>query len=519
MKNNFIPMHWSRDKAKFLNDINDGIVIIDLALTVQFWNQAAEYLLGVKAEEALGRKWDDILKSYNGLDLDLNNIVDGLAHYYYVQLPTGEYKDLRISVSRLTGDSSFEEYFIIINDISEVKQVCRATETASLAKSELLTQISHEIRSALLGIMGYCDVLNGSNLSAAHADNVQIINNCALQLLGLANNIIDLSKAEIGQIQLNEKPFNLHRMLEQEILSLVPTAKAKGLSIYPSFAPDLPERACGDEVRIRQIISNLLNNAVKYTEQGQIEISAYHNEYSLSDEPDLFFLKLEVCDSGIGIDAEDRDKIFKPYIRAVNNDSDENSIGLGLAICKQLVEVMRGLIWFESLESGGTKFSVVLPLKMDNSIVYEELNQDEVIREKSVRDISYQVLLVEDRSVNRKLVTMMLEDMGCQVMTAANGKECLDILRYTYPNIIFMDMQMPVMDGFLATRLIRKTQSPSALPIVALTAHAMKSDIDKCLEAGCNYYLSKPFSKEELYEVLIKHSRSDSQLAGLGCSN
>jgi len=488
--------------------IDEGFFVIDSNLCIQYWNKGAELLFEQKSEEVLGKSWERVFGIYEDFHLEPSSGAVQNVITQEVYLPSGHKKGIRLSINPLKkADGELYNYFIIASNVNEILDMCNKAESASLAKNEFLANLSHEIRSALLGILGHCDLMNDKNIPAGCDGSIKVIENCAQQLLGLANNIINLSKIENRQIELEEKNFNLHRMLEQEILSMQPRVRAKGLIVCQNFAPDLPEWVTGDEIRIRQILSNLLTNAFKYTEKGSIKVMACrHNSENLP--ANSLLLQISVSDTGVGIDSSIRNTIFEPYTRAENNEYVKNSagLGLGLAISKQLVTAMGGLIWFES-ENNGTKFSFIVPLKIavcsnEGHISYPLTRQQLNVEKSNI----HRILLVEDRKINRKLVKLMLEDMGYSVETAANGKECLDLLDHIYPDAILMDMQMPIMDGYAATRTIRKSNIWQDVPVIALTAYALNSDIDRCMEAGCDYYLSKPFTREDLHKVLSECS-------------
>ncbi|NLB88499.1 MAG: response regulator, partial [Syntrophomonadaceae bacterium] len=357
--------------------------------------------------------------------------------------------------------------------------------------------LSHEIRTPLVGILGFCELLiKEQKLGKKEIEYVETIEFCAHHLMGLVNNVIDLSKIEAGEIEVDKRPFNLKNMVKQIILSIQPELNKKNLACFQEIDESIPDMVIGDEIKVQQVLTNLVTNAIKYTDTGYIKI--HLTAYNSQAKRDSLNIRIAVSDTGPGIKDEQLNKIFNPFVQ-LNKLDNCSGAGLGLAISKKLVEAMGGEIGYRTNGSRGSIFSFIVPLEK----VVEEINEPGVYYDYGQAMQEFKILLVEDIAVNRKLITYMLKDMGYEVIQAANGKECLEILHEIHPDLIIMDMQMPVLDGYETTRQIRQKILWQNIPIIALTAHAMTSDIDKCMEAGCDYYLSKPFTQAQLYDVLV----------------
>ncbi len=390
-----------------------------------------------------------------------------------------------------------------INDLCKAEEKARL---ANLAKNEFLAHMSHEIRTPLLGISGFCELFSQEELSSRQKESVENIRYCTEQLLGLVSNILDLSRIEARQVAMNQKPFSIKSMIEHMVQSLGIRVDKNKVDLQVEISSEIPERLIGDELKIRQVLNNLLTNAIKFTEEGYIKIIAERDDENSTMLPAVFPLKISVCDSGIGISHKKSRDIFKAFVQLdCQQNMEHKGAGLGLAISKQLVEIMGGRIWYEPEQGNGSAFSFLLPMQEVFTEECMESDEDYLLENTGIPAVSgSNVLLVEDIGVNRKLIKYMLEDMGCDVITARNGKECIEILHKSSPDLILMDMQMPVMDGYQATAIIRESPKHRRIPIIALTAYAFSGDVDRCLQAGCNSYLSKPFTREQLCQSLNK---------------
>ncbi|MEQ8173947.1 MAG: response regulator [Syntrophomonadaceae bacterium] len=420
-----------------------------------------------------------------------------------VRLPGGRTCSLKVSLSNIFFEEDELLYLLSLNDVTDIVNAGQADRKANRAKSQFLAQISHEIRTPLLGILGYCERLTRGHSDENHRESVETIEYCARQLLLLVNNLLDISKIEEQKVELNENPFDLKTLVKQMILMIQPHMEGKQLKVELDWDDAAPPQVIGDEGKIRQVLINLLTNALKYTDQGFIKVSVSLDRTRFIDGDDKCALLFSVSDSGIGVAGDAVARIFEPFVQ-IDQVRNDHGNGLGLAICKQFVNIMGGEIWCEPNHPVGSVFSFVLLLKKASmgKNVFEQPGAYETSYPIWQRSVRPQVLLAEDIKINRKLIQYMLEDLGCEVISVDNGEKCVAMLNKFRPDVILMDMQMPVMNGFQATQMIRQNEIWSYIPIVALTAYAMTTDVERCLQVGCNYYLSKPFTRNELYNIM-----------------
>lgn len=391
-----------------------------------------------------------------------------------------------------TGEKCFVFYGVDITDVISQK---KKAEEVNRIKSEFLANISHEIRTSLVGILGFCEIMENRSGLLIQKESIETIHYCAKQLLGLVNDVLDLSRIEAGQVTIRQERFNLFRLIKKTAFAFQPRIEEKGLAFCLLIDERIPEEVIGDEVRLRQILNNLLLNAVQYTDEGYVKL-----EVVLEEEGKVGF---KVYDTGRGIKENDVELVFRPFVRLAVAERESTGSGLGLAITKQMVELMGGNIWYKPNGDKGSIFGFSLPLKrVEEGKGMTEQEKDDISKSLYNLSSARQVLLVEDIAVNRKLISYMLKNLGYEVIDAENGKRCLEILQEKRPDVILLDMQMPVMDGYQTVRIIRQTEGIRDIPVVALTAYAMEGDGEKCLEAGCDYYLSKPFTQEQLKKVI-----------------
>lgn len=502
-------------QSGLLSNVNDCIIVADSEYKIILWNKGAEELFGWNDSEVLGMHVKELLElsGYKKDKLDLEEAVmqgrdwQGKVNNFITL--NGMKKSFKLSVTTIKDElGKIKDIVGIATDITELIESKQQAQKANQAKSEFLANMSHEIRTPLVGILGFCELLSDENLNYRQKEYLSSIQYCSDQLLELVNNILDLSKIEAQQLEINSKPILLHEMIKQIIKSIQPQVDKNGLQLYLNINKDLPETVLGDEVKIRQVLSNLLFNAIKFTEKGFIRVDVERADFSYSINSEDYPLKFTVYDTGVGVPVDKQEIIFEPFIQVDNSNRRKYSgSGLGLAISKKLIERMRGRIGVESNEDGGSSFSFLIPLRVlreNRRFASCSLEADEHETTDILSLPGKKILLAEDIAVNRKLITHMLEDRGCSVFTARNGVECLETLKSNKPDLILMDMQMPVMDGYAATGIIRSSEIWDDIPIVALTAYAMSGDIEKCLKYGCDNYLSKPFTQEQLLQMLIR---------------
>jgi signal transduction histidine kinase/ActR/RegA family two-component response regulator/predicted hydrocarbon binding protein len=381
----------------------------------------------------------------------------------------------------------------------EMRNARKKAEESDKAKSEFLANMSHEIRTPMNAIIGYVDLMLQDNVSLEHRSYLETLKDSGKLLLTLISDILDLSKIEAGQLVVDTVPYSLHDLMDSVEFSINGIVLKSGNKIIMKKNTDaISEKIFIDPTRLQQILFNLLSNAVKFTNDGVIEFG-----FKLKDSVTLEFY---VKDSGIGINEKDHSKIFEMFGQAdASYTREHGGSGLGLTISKKLVELMDGKIWVESLKGKGSTFYFTLPYKPAT----EENENNDILIDKSKEIVKDCLLLVEDNMINQRLTKLILEKAGYRVLTANNGQEAVDI--YQSGNkikLIIMDIQMPVLDGLSATQIIRYHEVDNKLnrtPIIALTAHAMKGDKGKCIDAGCDNYLSKPIMIDVLINTIKKY--------------
>ena len=392
-------------------------------------------------------------------------------------------------------------------DVSEMSNAREKAEAANLAKDQFLANISHEIRTPMIGILGSVDLLEKSSLDQEQSANIATIRDCGEQLLSIINEILNVSKIELGLLTLNPEVCSLLDLFPDVSRLLEPVLREKGLQLVLNLDEKIPDKVVIDQTKLRQILLNILNNAVKFTSKGVIVIDA-HIQTAINQNSNLL---VSISDTGIGIPQSQQNKIFEAFTQADSSASREfGGTGVGLYICKKLIDSMEGEIWLDSCEGQGTIFHFKIPLQImtnHQSADYES-DQAEAYDYESNSLFEFnpvKILIVEDNELTQKIVGQMLNDYGFVVMYATNGLECLRIISESNVDLVLMDMQMPLMDGYETTGFMREDSELKNIPIIAMTANAMVGDREKCLASGCTDYITKPFKSEELVIMIKKH--------------
>ncbi len=526
--------------AEQLDLLPIGICVVDDKLNLLSWNQTLAQWTGISPETAIG---SDLLVLYPHLESArflqrIRSVFECGQPILFAPsavspfLPTSRFEDRDHSmlhkalVSPLGPEHDYAQ--IILTDVTaQYAQVQslrhekehrrrsqEASESASRAKSEFLANMSHEIRTPMNAILGFNEILLEQLTRPEDIAAARTIRNNGEHLLDLINNILDLSKIEAGRIEVEDIECSLPHFITEVGSLMNVRAAAKGLPLKIEIDEPIPTRIKTDETRLRQILVNLLGNAIKFTEAGEVRLVTRVIDVE-SPEPKMVF---DIIDSGIGMTKKQISKLFKPFAHADTSTTRQyGGTGLGLAICKRLSELLGGSISVTSNPNEGSVFSFsvstgsLVGVNMVSDLMGAESPATTVV-EANVRDIRLdcRVLLAEDGPDNQRLVAHFLTKAGAEVTLAENGKLALDFALQANDSespydVVLMDMRMPVMDGYEATRQLRDCGYQP--PIIALTAHAMSSDRQKCLDAGCDDYATKPIDGKKLIQIVAKHAK------------
>jgi PAS domain S-box-containing protein len=552
-------LHNQRERLdKLVAAVQDAIILIDERGAISMWNPAARRMFGYSAEEAIGQNLHELIapKRYREAHLRgfgaFQRSGEGAAIGRVLELvgrrKNGEEFPIELTVSALCIDGGWQAVGII-RDITQRKQIERqqelyaaalegqrqameqlygAAEVANRAKSEFLANMSHEIRTPMTAILGYADLLAESLDKPEQLDAVQIIRRNGEHLLAIINDILDLSKLEAGKMRVERCAVAPLEVAEDVISLLRVRAEGKRLKLRLVTDGPIPKTIQTDATRLRQILFNLVGNAIKFTELGEVRVTLRLADGGPNGRPLVF----EVADTGIGMTPEQLKNLFRPFQQADASTSRKyGGTGLGLAISKRLAEMLGGDITATSRPGEGSTFVVTLdpgPLADEEVVQPSESrsapSSSRPEEQDSLPKLHCRVLLAEDGPDNQRIISFFLTKAGASVTVVDNGRKAVELAlgegRASEANpaegppfdVILMDMQMPVMDGYEATRQLRARGYSG--PIIALTAHAMAHDRQKCLDAGCDDYAAKPIERKELVRLVAEHTaRSAAALA------
>lgn len=506
--------HLRRQEEKYRNiiaNMNLGLIEVDNNQMIQYANQSFCDVSGFEADELIGKNPSQLFlygeNNMKFLEEQIELRKKGVSSVY--QLPVKN-KRGEIRWWAISGAPNYDDQGNLLGsvgihlDITDQKKLeeelklqrAKALE-ASKAKEVFLANMSHEIRTPLNAIIGFLRELKRAGVSGSQQEFLDYSYNASQHLLSIINNILDISKIESSEMLLENKNFSLKESIENVITILKPKAREKGLMLTTSFSDKLYPVFKGDPSKIEQVLYNILGNALKFTNQGKISVDCK----VLQDLPHQQTFSIVITDTGIGMSEEYVRSIFKKFNQEDSSISRKyGGTGLGMSITKELIHLMKGEIDVKSEKNVGTSITIQLVLHKGN----EKLNRDVSAEKQHIVLDGIRVLLVEDNELNQLVAENSLKHYNCLVTKADNGRIAVELLEKEQFDIILMDIQMPEMDGIEATQILREKMGVKT-PIIALTANAFKSEIDKCISIGMDDYITKPFAEESLITIIEKH--------------
>jgi PAS domain S-box-containing protein len=504
----------SRENAKLsamISAMEEGIVFADANNKIVEINNYLCKFAGMPREEIIGKSIEEI---HHGVIRDrvLNHIDhfrnENVTNPFVLQRPMGG-KEVIFRMQPIFRDGEYDGVLLNVIDVSKLVQARQQAEVANKAKSDFLANMSHEIRTPMAAILGYTDLLMDPKIECSNRNNyLMVVRRNSENLLHLINDILDLSKIEAGKLTINKQRCSVVSVLADVANTMRPRAELRENNLTVEYISELPEMIHTDTNRLRQAIINLVGNAVKFTENGQIRIKVTFLNQWRTDQPAI---KIEVADTGIGIREEVLPQLFQPFNQGdIAATHKFGGTGLGLAISQHIVELLGGEITVKSVYHIGSTFTLIVPTgNLDGINILQ--HPIEIIENLSASNYTSDtnnlsgknILVAEDSIDNQELVKIMLSKAGAKVVFAENGKVAVDKAEAGSFDLILMDMNMPEMDGYEATQLLRSRGYNR--PILALTANAMSDDINRCLSVGCNEYLSKPIDRTKMMQTIAAY--------------
>lgn len=532
-----------RELAAIVEYSDDAILGKNLDGIITSWNNGAEKFYGYRKKEMIGQHISKIIPDES--KEDINFILYKIKHgekikgYETVRITkNGERKNVSIRVSpildaenNIIGASTiarditekiakdkelrqkYEELSAVYEELIATEEELRANyeqleetkeeaDKANVAKSQFLANMSHEIRTPMNGIIGMIELLSQTSLNEEQKEYVEMLKSSSAILLDIINSILDISKIEAGKLEVKMNKFNLKTIFDKAINELSIACENKHLELNYYIDQIIPFNLIGDSLKLNQILTNLINNAVKFTDKGQITFRVK----KVSQKADKITIEFLVQDTGIGIEDSFKSQIFKQFVQQdISYTKQYQGTGLGLAISKELVRMLNGDIWFESEVNKGSKFYFTAEFRLNNEkIINEEVSK--IAENKLKAKDNKTILIVEDNKINMEIASAIVKSADYNCILAYNGMEAVKKFETNKVDLILMDIQMPLLNGYDVTKIIReKKEAPDKhVPIIAMTAYAMVGDRELFLENGMDDYISKPFNKDKLIEIINK---------------
>jgi PAS domain S-box-containing protein len=525
-------LRGSEEQLRFVADhVPVLIAQCDRELRYKFVNRPYAALFGLQPADIIGKHAREVLgeEAYGHASIHMQAALSGQAADFDNTLPPAEGQSHTVHASYVPerdADGNVVGFIAAISDITERKHAedelrrykdhleeevqqrtadlvlaRNAAEAANKAKSVFLASMSHELRTPLNAILGFSNMMRKDvQLSEPQRENLDIINRSGEHLLTLINDVLEMAKIEAGRVQLENIPFDLGGMVRDVTDMMHVRAQEKGLRLLVDQSSAFPRYIRGDEARLRQVLINLVGNAVKFTEQGGVTVRLGVRQHITQQH-----LLVEVEDSGVGIKPEDQQKIFEPFVQ-LGKTATQKGTGLGLTITRQFVELMGGTIGVESVPGKGSIFRVELPV---DRVAEADVDRPEGAQVGEITGLAsgqpaYRILIAEDQLENQLLLARLMQGIGFETRVVENGEQAVDIFQSWHPHLIWMDRRMPVMDGIEATRRIRQLPGGGEVKIVAVTASAFVEQRDELLKAGMDDFVRKPYRFNEIYECLTR---------------
>ncbi len=505
------------NKNKMILDAaGEGILGLDAAGKITFINSFGMRLLGLDADEPVGRSFHELTRHsrhdgspwpkdkcpvcnfsknknlHSGTDQVFHRMDGSEFFVEYVTTP------LVVDGKTIGAVVIFRDYTKRLKAEKTLIEATHAAQQANQLKNEFLANMSHEVRTPMNGIIGMTDFVLKTDLTPKQREYMDMIKISADNLLSILNDILDFSKIESGKLILEPIPFSLRTMMSECLKMLTIKADRNGLKLIYRIYDDVSDNLIGDPGRLRQIVMNLVDNGIKFTEKGEVDVQVKTEK---KEGDDTVLLHFSIRDTGIGIPCKKHKMIFEAFTQADGSTTRKyGGTGLGLSISYQLVRMMGGDIWVEDAPDHGAVFHFTSRLKL----LMTPLNKQE---QTSFQDISsLSILIADDDYINQTLAALLIENMGWEVTAVGNGKDVLTALETGRFDLVLMDVQMPGINGFEATMAIREKEKKTGehIPIIALTAHAMKGDREQCLNAGMDNYICKPIEFKEFRSIILK---------------